>query len=165
VTGPVALEAPPGVETVRITSAAEMYEAVLQRYEHVDVVFKAAAVADYEPVERAKQKMKKTTETLTIQLQKTKDILQALGERKKQQILVGFAAETCGTEAYARKKLERKNLDFVAANDVTQEGAGFGTETNIVTLLAKDGKRYDFPLMSKREVAQQLLRAVAETYA
>lgn len=163
VSGPVSLEPPSQVELVRVTSAAEMYREVLERFEKVDVVFKAAAVADYEPVVRAGQKLKKTDETLTLQLRKTKDILQALGQRKRNQLLIGFAAETVRTEEYAQQKLKKKNLDFVVANDVTQEGAGFGTDTNIVTLFARNGQRFEFPLMSKREVAKQLLKTVAET--
>lgn len=162
VSGPVTLEPPAGVQVVRVTTAQEMYEAVLDAYPRVDVVIKAAAVADYRPRTVHAQKLKKGAETLVLELERTPDILQALGERKAHQFLVGFAAETDRVAEYAREKLRRKNLDMVVANDVTQEGAGFGTDTNIVTIFERDGRVTELPKLPKREVAARLLTLIAQ---
>lgn len=165
ISGPVSLTAPVGVKIISIHSTEEMYEAVMHEYEQIDVVIKAAAVADYQPVQIEEIKIKKLEDTLVLNLKKTKDILLTLGQQKRNQILVGFAAETDRLEEHALKKLKKKNLDFVVANNVTTEGAGFGTETNLVTVYSKSGEKIELPLMTKLEVAKKLLRTVAEANA
>jgi len=156
---------PEGVETVQVTSADSMYEAVMNRLEWADVVVKSAAVADYRPAEIAERKIKKSGESLTLQLVRTRDILQSIGERKTKQFVVGFAAETDDVEKHARDKLARKNCDLVVANDVTQPGAGFGTETNIVSIYDRNGLVAALPQMSKQDVARKLLHIVADRLA
>jgi phosphopantothenoylcysteine decarboxylase/phosphopantothenate--cysteine ligase len=165
VSGPVSLTTPKGVNLIAVHSTEEMFEAVMNEYEQMDVVIKAAAVADYQPVQIEEIKIKKDDDTLVLNLKKTKDILLTLGQQKENQILVGFAAETDKLEEHALKKLKKKNLDFVVANNVTTEGAGFGTETNVVTIYSKSGETIVLPLMTKLEVAKQLLRTVAEANA
>ncbi len=164
VSGPTNLAAPVGVNCIRVSSAAEMRDAVLQRLEEVEVVVKAAAVADYRPVQRAQQKMKKTGDELVIELERNPDILAELGERKEGRILIGFAAETERLIAHAAEKLKKKNLDMIVANDVSREGAGFDVDTNIVRFLHADGRMEEFDLMSKKQVAHQLLNRVAVLY-
>jgi phosphopantothenoylcysteine decarboxylase/phosphopantothenate--cysteine ligase len=164
VSGPVSLKAPSLVDLVPVNSTEEMLQAVNSMFDSVDVVVKAAAVVDYKPAEVAKQKLKKTEDTFVITLQRTSDILQQLGEKKKGQILIGFAAETNKVEEYALLKLKKKNLDFIVANDVTAEGAGFGTDTNIATIYHKSGDKVALPLLEKSKVAYRLLKTVAERY-
>jgi phosphopantothenoylcysteine decarboxylase/phosphopantothenate--cysteine ligase len=161
VSGPVALSAPSGVQVINVESAEDMYQAVMDQYESADVVIKTAAVADYRAKMVYDQKMKKQPGEKVLELERTKDILLELGKRKKQQILVGFAAETENVEEYAKEKLEKKNADMIVANNVKTEGAGFGTETNIVTIIKRDGRMLKLPLMSKREVAQKILEQVS----
>jgi len=158
VSGPVHLADPKGVETIHVTSAQEMYREVTEKACGADVVIKAAAVADFRPVERGKQKTKKgDTETMAIALQRNPDILAELGKQKGSRVLVGFAAETEELLRYAREKLQNKNLDILVANDVTQDGAGFDGETNIVRFLTPGGETEELPLMTKDEVAEKLL--------
>ncbi|MFE7061951.1 bifunctional phosphopantothenoylcysteine decarboxylase/phosphopantothenate--cysteine ligase CoaBC [Sutcliffiella sp. NPDC057660] len=164
VSGPTALPDPPKVHTIRVETAEQMYEAVLAQYDRTDVVIKSAAVSDYRPKHIADTKMKKQAGDSVLEMERTKDILKALGERKKHQILVGFAAETNNVEEYAIGKLERKNLDYIVANNVTMDGAGFGTDTNIVTIYRKDGSNLSLPLMSKKEVAASLLEEIASNF-
>ncbi len=156
ISGPTSLEPPPDVEFYPVTTAREMFALALKFFPDVDIVIKAAAVADYRPELQAEQKIKKG-EALELKLVRNPDILEELGKRKEKQFLVGFAAETAELLTHAREKMERKNLDLVVANDVTREGAGFNTETNIVQLLYRDGGVEEFPLMSKLELAHQLL--------
>lgn len=166
VAGRTSAHVPAGVELVRVQSALEMLDAVMSRLEQADVVIKAAAVADYRPAEASLQKIKKTGDTLSLELVKNPDILLEIGKRRTgRQLIVGFAAETENTEANAREKLERKNCDLLVANDVTAEGAGFGTDTNLVTIYGRDGLSLELPLCSKREAADRLLRLVAERLA
>ncbi|PLT46337.1 bifunctional phosphopantothenoylcysteine decarboxylase/phosphopantothenate--cysteine ligase CoaBC [Paenibacillus sp. FSL W8-1187] len=153
--------APGGVELVRVESAEQMLEAVLSRYAEADIVVKAAAVADYRPVERHASKLKKSAGTLTLELEKTTDILAELGRRKSGQFLVGFAAETERLAEHAMDKLRRKNCDLIVANDVTMEGAGFGGDTNAVQVFDRDGAALSLPVLSKRETAERLLGLVA----
>ena len=161
VSGPTALAPPGGVEFVRIETAAEMRDAVVPRAETADIVLAAAAVADYRPSELSAQKIKKSSGDSALALSLNEDILALLGTQKPPgQILVGFAAETENLLASARRKLESKNLDWIVANDVTAEGAGFDGDTNIVTLLGKDGEEISLPLRTKREVAEQILEIV-----
>jgi len=158
VSGPTALSVPSGIEIVRVETAVQMYDAALFHAETADIIIAAAAVSDYRPTERAEQKLKKTSASPTLTLTQTDDILAELGRRKhSHQILVGFAAETTDLLAQARLKLTSKNLDWIAANDVTQEGAGFDGDTNIVTLIGKDRQEIALPLLTKREVAERIL--------
>ncbi|MCX8103142.1 MAG: bifunctional phosphopantothenoylcysteine decarboxylase/phosphopantothenate--cysteine ligase CoaBC [Candidatus Bipolaricaulota bacterium] len=166
ITGPTQLEPPAGVECVRVESAQEMRDTVLERFAQCDLILMAAAVADWRPKRASAQKLKKSgARALTLVLEKTPDILSELGRRKKQaQILVGFAAETEKLLEHAREKLKEKNLDLVVANDITAPGAGPEVETNIVTLLYRDGRSETLPCLPKREVAREVLRRVAECW-
>lgn len=161
VAGPGRLPVPEGVDCVRVETALEMREAVLRAFDAVDAVIKAAAVADYRPKERAGQKIKKQEGSLTLELVRNPDILRELGEKKTHQLLVGFAAETEHVLDYARAKLEKKNLDFIVANDVSRKDAGFSADTNCVTILARDGACTEYPLMGKRQLADVILDHVA----
>lgn len=161
VTGPSALTPPPYVELVKVETTLEMMNAVLARYSEMDVVIKAAAVADYCPHDVAKQKIKKATDdSLTIVLDKNPDILKKLGELKEKQFLVGFAAETQNLLANAAEKIKKKNLDMIVANDVTMADAGFNCDTNVVKFLFANGEVRNLEKMSKLEVAQELLNEV-----
>jgi phosphopantothenoylcysteine decarboxylase/phosphopantothenate--cysteine ligase len=160
VTGPTDLQVPSGAKVVRVESAQDMLEAVLSRYPDMDVVIKTAAVADYRPKTVHSEKMKKRAGELVLELERTTDILKTLGEKKEQQLLIGFAAETVDVAYYAQQKLETKNLDMIVANDVKAEGAGFGTDTNIVTMYKQSGDVIPLPLLSKTEVAHRILEEV-----
>ena len=165
ISGPVALETPPGVERVRVESAQQMRDAVLALFPQTDIVIKAAAVADYRPELAADQKIKKNSDIMTLQLVKNPDILAELGRNKRaNQFLVGFAAETQELMSNALDKLQRKNLDMLIANDVTLPGAGFESDTNIVRLLYKEGYTEELPQMGKTELAKVILLRVAEKY-
>ncbi len=154
-----------GVHTVRVISAQEMYDAAMEHFKNADIVIKAAAVADYRPVVKQSLKMKKNAEKLTIELERTADILQEIGKRKRGgQILVGFAAETHDVEAFAMSKARSKCCDFVVANDITLPGAGFGTDTNIVSFYSADGLIESLPLQSKRNVAERILTVAHEMF-
>lgn len=160
VSGPVQLKTPPHVKRVDVTTAEEMYEAVIQRYDDMDIVIKAAAVADYKPVTVDEKKTKKDDGKTVIEMERTKDILAALGERKKHQILVGFAAESHDLEKYAKGKLERKNLDMIVANDITRTNAGFRSDTNEMILIKRNEDPIFLPLLTKKETAKEILRHV-----
>ncbi len=162
VTGPTQLRYPLGVETVEVESACEMYAEVTKRFPEVDAVIKSAAVADYRPKHRSDRKIKKGESDLVIELERNPDILVSLGETKRQQVLVGFAAETNDVIKHALDKVQRKKLDFIVANDVTQAGAGFGTDTNVVHFIFPSGEVKDFPIMSKAEVARTILDQVKQ---
>lgn len=162
ITGPVSITPPNGVTVVKVKSAEEMYQAVMKEYDQADVVIKTAAVADYRPKIQHDNKMKKQPGEQVLELERTKDILFELGQRKAKQILVGFAAETEHVEEYAMGKLRKKNTDMIVANNVKMAGAGFGTETNIVTIFKKDGTSLELPLMSKHEVAQNILDQISQ---
>ena len=161
VSGPTALAAPGGVEFVRVETAAQMQDAVVARAAGADLILAAAAVADHRPAEFAAQKVKKDAGTYTLPLAANDDILAGLGREKHAgQTLVGFAAETENLLDHARGKLTAKNLDWIVANDVTAEGAGFDGDTNTVTLLGRDGSETALPLLTKREVAERILDTV-----
>ncbi|MDF2960132.1 MAG: peptidase ClpP [Paenibacillus sp.] len=162
VTAKATVPVPQGVRVIHIESAKDMLEEVLKQFPDSDIVIKAAAVADYRPAERAQQKIKKNEEELTLTLVKNEDILQTVGRLRTNQFLVGFAAETERIDEYAMGKLQRKNCDLLVANDVTQEGAGFGTDTNIVRFYDKNGLVRALPVMSKLGVARELLILIAE---
>ena len=160
ITGPTSIDLPISAQIITVESAEEMYQQVMNHFQDSDVIIKSAAVADYRPIKTYEQKMKKSQDCLVIEMERTTDILKELGRQKKQQILVGFAAETNDLEQYAKKKLESKNLDLIVANNITTEGAGFGTDTNIVTIYDRKLMKTELPLMSKTEVARKLLEKV-----
>ena len=162
VTGKTDLVPPMGVHTVEITSAADMAQAVKESAQEQDIIIKAAAVADYRPMHTADEKMKKTDDDMSILLERTEDILGFLGSHKREgQFLCGFSMETENMIENSRKKLEKKNLDLIVANNLKEQGAGFGTDTNIVTLLARN-ETIQLPIMGKDEVADQLLTYIME---
>ena len=155
--GPVHIPAPAGVHVVPVTSTLSLYESMMERCQQQDIIVQAAAPADYRVEHTASQKIKKQDgQALVLKLVENPDIAKAVGQRKLDgQILVGFAAETQNVLANAQKKLASKNLDLIVANDVTAEGAGFGVDTNIVTLITKEGST-PLPIMSKHDVADQI---------
>lgn len=160
VSGPTNITPPSGCKVINVESAEEMYNAIWKEYEAADVVIKTAAVADYTPEIQYDQKFKKSDGEFSIPLKRTKDILLSLGQNKKHQILVGFAAETELVEEYAKGKLKKKNADLIIANDVSKAGAGFGSETNIVTIFNRNGEMKSLPMMSKKEVSKEILLEV-----
>ena len=160
ISGTATVPIPVGIETQHVETTLEMYDALLQAFSETDIVIMAGAPADYRPSEFTPHKIKKTTETLTLPLERNPDIAQALGEQKTNQILVCFAAETNDLLENAKKKLIRKNCDFIVANDILAEGAGFEVDTNIVTLLDRDGTCEQLPRSSKRDVADAILTKV-----
>lgn len=162
ISGPVSMKPPVGVQIIRVESAEEMHEAVLQYFDEADIVIKSAAVSDYRPKKILQQKMKKQSQELVIELERTVDILAELGKRKKAQFLIGFAAETNHVEEYAKQKLQSKNADMIVANNVMQEGAGFGTDTNIVTFYKANNEKKQFPKLTKHEVAYEILKEAYE---
>lgn len=158
ISAPSALAAPPNVRVVNVETTNEMLEACLAAYGDVDIVIKAAAVADYRPRDVADQKIKKKTDdALTVVMDKNPDILKTLGAKKEQQVLVGFAAETQNLLANAREKVVKKNLDMIVANDVTAAGAGFNSDTNIVKFLFANGDVRELEQMPKVDVANKIL--------
>ncbi|HBI63161.1 MAG TPA: bifunctional phosphopantothenoylcysteine decarboxylase/phosphopantothenate--cysteine ligase CoaBC [Lachnospiraceae bacterium] len=160
VTGPVSLSVPPFVKIVQIQSAQDMFEAVTDVSDTQDIIIKAAAVADYTPVSVASEKIKKADGDGTIALKRTRDILKYLGEHKKEkQFLCGFSMETENMLENSRKKLENKNLDMVVANNLKVDGAGFGVDTNVITIITKDNAA-ELPLMSKEEAAAAILDSI-----
>lgn len=161
ISAPSALKVPANVQIVQVETTCQMLEACLKAYENVDIVIKAAAVADYHPRDVAAQKIKKKTDdALIVVMDKNPDILKILGEKKTHQILVGFAAETQNLLANAKEKIVKKNLDMIVANDVTAAGAGFNTDTNIVKFLFASGEVRSLEKMPKTEVANCILDEV-----
>ena len=160
VSGPSALAIPANVKAVKVETTNEMLEACLAAYDDVDIVIKAAAVADYRPRDVADQKIKKKTDdALTVVMDKNPDILKTLGGKKTHQVLVGFAAETQNLLENARDKVVKKNLDMIVANNLKVAGAGFGTDTNLVTIITKEKER-SLKLMSKEMVADEILNEI-----
>ena len=161
VSGPTALEPPPFVEVVPIVSAQDMFEAVTSRQEQSDFIFKAAAVADYTPADYSDDKVKKKDGDLSIPLKRTQDILQYLGDhRRSGQVICGFSMETRDMLANSAAKLEKKHVDMICANNLKVAGAGFGVDTNVLTLITRDGAE-ELPLLSKEEAANRVIdRAV-----
>ena len=157
VTGPTNIKRPPFVNVVEIKSAQDMFDAVTSRANEQDIIIKAAAVADYRPANVSSEKVKKSDDELTIELERTQDILKHLGEnKKKHQFLCGFSMETQNMLENSRAKLTKKNLDMIVANNLKVSGAGFGTDTNIVTLITKE-KETELTIMSKDDVAKCIL--------
>lgn len=158
ISGPSALAVPANVKAIKVETTNEMLEACLEAYDKVDIVIKAAAVADYRPRDVADQKIKKKTDdALTVVMDKNPDILKTLGSKKTHQVLIGFAAETQNLLANASEKIIKKNLDMIVANDVTAAGAGFNTDTNIVKLLYPSGEVMALEQMPKVAVANVIL--------
>ena len=150
------------VDVVPVTSAADMFEAVTGRAQEQDIIIKAAAVADYTPVTTATEKIKKKDGDNAIALTRTKDILGWLGEHRREgQFLCGFSMETQNMLENSRQKLTKKNVDMIVANNLKVQGAGFGGDTNVVTLITADGAT-ELPLQSKEEVAGKLLEEIME---
>lgn len=148
----------PNLQIVKISSADEMYDACHAVFSNMDIAILAAAVADFKPSHSSKHKIKKQSSTLTIELVQTKDILKSLGEIKRNnQILIGFALETENEISNAEKKLKSKNLDFIVLNSLKDEGAGFGTDTNKITILSEKHKAQSFVLKSKSDIAKDIL--------
>lgn len=161
ISGPASLRPPLGIELIQVRTAREMYEAVKERFKEVDIGIFAAAVADFRPKETVKGKIKKDGE-FSMELVRNPDILKEMGERRDSKILVGFAAEAEDLLANATLKLKEKNLDIIVANDICEEGAGFDVDTNIVTIITRDGKQEKLPRLSKDEVARHILKKVVE---
>ncbi|TRW23102.1 bifunctional phosphopantothenoylcysteine decarboxylase/phosphopantothenate--cysteine ligase CoaBC [Flavobacterium zepuense] len=165
VTGPTHLELKhPMVKVVKVTSSEEMYKACHKYFGTVDAAVAAAAVADYRPATVAPQKIKKSESTLTLQLEKTKDILASLGEKKMHQFLVGFALETENETENAKLKITKKNLDLIVLNSLNDRGAGFGSATNKVTFIDKNFNEEPMELKTKEEVAQDIINKIKNTY-
>lgn len=163
ITGPTNLTPPQNLKKlVKIESAKDMYEAVLENLDENDVVIKSAAVADYKPKNYSNKKIKKSDDDLVIELDRNKDIAQEIGKIKNNKILVGFAAETNDLIENASLKIKKKNLDFIVANDLTKEGAGFGVDTNIVKIIDKEGNITEYPKIKKEEVANIILDKIKE---
>lgn len=158
------LPAPSGIETVRVDSALELFDEIDTRFDQTDVLIMAAAVSDYRVANEADSKMKKMDDSgpVTIELTENPDILKTMGDKKKEQFLVGFAAETDHLEKYAKKKLKEKNLDVIVANEVGRSDRGFNADENQVILFTADGDRIDVPLTAKSEVANIIIRKVIE---
>ena len=163
ITGPTNLTPPQNLKKlVKIESAKDMYEAVLENLDENDVVIKSAAVEDYKPKNYSNKKIKKSDDDLVIELDRNKDIAQEIGKIKNNKILVGFAAETNDLIENASLKIKKKNIDFIVANDLTKEGAGFGVDTNIVKIIDKEGNITEYPKMKKEEVANIILDKIKE---
>ena len=158
VSGPTNIVPPQNLKKfIQIESAEDMYNAVLENMDENQVIIKSAAVADYRPKEYSDNKIKKSDDDLSIRLDRTKDIALELGKIKNNKILVGFAAETNDLLENAKNKIQKKNLDFIVANDLTQDGAGFGVDTNIVKIIDREGVVQEHPKMKKEEVADVIL--------
>ncbi|MFZ5943836.1 MAG: bifunctional phosphopantothenoylcysteine decarboxylase/phosphopantothenate--cysteine ligase CoaBC [Bacillota bacterium] len=160
ISGPTNLDKPGGVNFIPVETASQMFLEVEKHFSRQDIIIKAAAVADYRPEKFNETKIKKTDEDLFLKLEKNPDILGYLGKNKGNKILIGFAAETNDLRKNAENKVNKKKLDFIVANDVTQEGAGFGCDTNKVTLFFADGRYKDLPLASKEEISHEILNEV-----
>ena len=161
VSGPVNLQPPEGVEVINIESAADMAKAMKSAAQTADIIVMAAAVADYRPKQYSTSKVKKSDGDMCIELERTEDVLLSLGKNKRPgQILVGFAAETDDLLKNAQGKLERKNLDYIAANIVGVPGRGFAADNNAITLIGRDGSQTEFALQSKKNLAEALLQHI-----
>jgi phosphopantothenoylcysteine decarboxylase/phosphopantothenate--cysteine ligase len=162
ISGPTNLTVPEGADWVPVRTAEEMRGAVRERGSDAQVIIMAAAVSDYRLLAPHAQKVKRGEARLVLELEPTPDILAELGRQKGPRVLVGFAAETEHLGDHARAKLVRKRADIIVANDVTQHGAGFDTDTNVVTLFLRDGREIPLPKLSKFEVAHRILDHIVE---
>ena len=160
ISGPTFLSPPKVEKIINVRTAREMHKAVMENYKKAKIIIKAAAVADYRPKEISGQKLKKTKESLTVEMKTNHDIIEEIGKNKEGRIVVGFAMETQNLLANAREKLKKKNMDLIVANDVCKEGAGFQSDTNIVTIIDKKGKTETLKKMTKLEAADEILNRV-----
>lgn len=152
----------PNINIINVISAEDMYEAVVEHMDGQHIIVKTAAVADYRPKVTYDQKMKKQSGDMVMELERTKDILQEVGKLKTTQFVVGFAAETSHVIEYATDKLKKKHLDAIIVNDVSQAGAGFGTDTNIATFITKNGEQTELPLSTKEAMAYEIFRLIVQ---
>jgi len=162
ISGPTSLKPPDGLSFIPVERASEMETAVLRNLPKATSVIMAAAVSDFTPSKVSKEKLKRRNGKISIDLKSTPDILKKISKRKGNRVLVGFAVEIGKNVESAKEKLKEKNLDFIVLNDITQKGAGFGVDTNIVTIIDKDGRVTDYPLMKKIEVANMILDRMAQ---
>lgn len=162
ISGPCELKAPFGLNVVNVNTTEEMYNSVLEHFDNSNIVIKAAAVADYKPKVYSEKKIKKSEDDLTIEFERSRDILKTLGEKKTNQILVGFAAESNDLIQNATKKIKNKNLDYIVANDITQKDTGFSSDDNLVTILSKYGDSYTLDKMPKKLVARELFNLLCK---
>jgi phosphopantothenoylcysteine decarboxylase / phosphopantothenate---cysteine ligase len=162
ISGPTALVPPRGVKMINVISAQQMHDAVMAQVDLSHVVIMSAAVSDFRPIHATERKIKKQDAPAVIQLERTDDILLKLGRAGGNRLLVGFAAETDDVEQNAIKKLKEKNLDLIIVNDLLKTGAGFGTDTNAVTILDRSGKKVELPTMSKSDIAAHILCAIRD---
>ena len=162
IAGATTVDSPPGVDMIRVSSAMEMAEAVRHEIGNATIFIGAAAVADYRPAERANQKIKKNTESLTINLERTEDILSSVAvNRHEGMLVVGFAAESENLLENARNKLRTKQVDVIVANDISERNVGFDFDTNAVTILSRNNYNHvQLPLMTKQEIADQILDVI-----
>jgi phosphopantothenoylcysteine decarboxylase / phosphopantothenate---cysteine ligase len=161
--GPSGIAVSENIEVIKVKSANEMYEACVNRFDNIDIAVMSAAVADYTPVNTASEKIKKNEISFNIELTKTKDILKSLGEKKKaKQLLVGFALETNNEKEFALKKLQTKNADMIVLNSLNDTGAGFGHDTNKITIFDKRGNEYKFDTKPKKEVAKDIVNTIIQ---
>lgn len=164
VTGKTSISPPPFVKVVPVISARDMFEAVAEHMNEQDIIIKSAAVADYRPVNPAEEKIKKKEGDMSVKLERTEDILKYIGEhRKENQFICGFSMETENMVENSRRKLEEKKADMIVANHLKQKGAGFGTDTNIVTFITRD-KVLEKSIMTKKEVAGEILDFIIENF-
>lgn len=162
ISGPCELKAPFGLNVVNVNTTEEMYNSVLEHFDDSNIVIKAAAVADYKPKVYSEKKIKKSEDDLTIEFERNRDILKTLGEKKTNQILVGFAAESNDLIQNATKKIKNKNLDYIVANDIMQKDTGFSSDDNLVTILSKYGDSYTLDKMPKKLVARELFNLLCK---
>ncbi|OPJ65555.1 bifunctional phosphopantothenoylcysteine decarboxylase/phosphopantothenate--cysteine ligase CoaBC [Clostridium chromiireducens] len=162
ISGPTSIEVPKNINIVKVSTNEEMKKAIMEVYDHADIVIKSAAVADYKPKNYSTQKIKKGDNDLCIEFTRDSDILMELGEKKDKQILVGFAAESQDLKENAISKLQRKNLDYIVANDITANDTGFASEDNKVIVLSKSGKEIYLDKMSKEKIASNLFDIILE---
>lgn len=159
ISGKTNIQTPNFIKLINVTSAKEMLEAVRDNFENQDIIIKAAAVADYRPKEVFDGKLKKKDENLSLELERTDDILKYVGEHKKNQFICGFSMETDNMIENSKEKLIRKNLDMIVANNLRQKGAGFAGDTNIVTIITRDNIQ-ELELLSKEEVANKIIDSI-----
>lgn len=162
VSGPTNLEHPKGIKVIDVKTNAEMKEAMFNNFEDADIVIKSAAVADYKPEAYSTEKIKKGEGNWNLKLERDSDILKSLGDKKTHQVLVGFAAESTNVEENAKAKITKKNLDYIVANDITSKDAGFASDDNRVTIIAKDGSSISLEKMSKQQVACNIFNMILE---
>ena len=165
IAGPSNIESANGLQVIKVNTAQEMYNACTESFKYADIGIMAAAVADYTPAEKAKEKIKKTEKKILLELKQTPDILKTLGEQKgSKQILVGFALETTNERGNALEKLKKKNADLIVLNSLNDKDAGFGKDTNKITIFEKGGKEFQFESKTKREVAKDIVDTIIQLF-